>query len=340
VAALVRSQPRHYAASRIVATRSIDLGETFMKRMICILAFAIAPVFAAAAEKPDWAFPVTEKDLPKPRIEGARMRTVPGSPVTISRAAADDFFNAPDWRPELHPPMPTVVQYGDKDTQVRACGSCHLPTGNGHDESAYLAGLPVAYFMRQMADWKSGERKYGGIMVQIAKAASDAEVRAAAEYFASLKARPWIRVVETDTVPKSFVGPGNKRLESPAGGSEPIGDRIIEVPENEEAVVYRDPISGFVAYVPRGSIAQGEALVTAGGGKTIPCAICHGPTLQGLGDVPAIAGRHPNYIVRQLWNIQNGDRGGTSSALMKGVVEKLSSDDMLAIAAYVASRTP
>ena len=90
----------------------------------------------------------------------------PGSPVTISRAAADDFFNAPDWRPDLHPPMPKVVQYGDKETQVRACGSCHLPTGNGHDEFAYVAGLPVGYFMRQMADWKSGERKYGGIMVR------------------------------------------------------------------------------------------------------------------------------------------------------------------------------
>jgi len=310
-----------------------------VKLLICGLAFVLAPLLAFAGEKPDWAFPVTEKDLPKPRIEGTQMRTAPGSAVAISRAAADDFFNAPDWRPELHPPMPKVVQYGNKDTQVRACGSCHLPTGNGHDESAYVAGLPVAYFMRQMADWKSGERKYGGIMVQIAKAASDAEVRAAAEYFASVKPRSWIRVVETDTVPRSFVGPGNKRLESPAGGSEPMGNRIIEVPEDEEAVVYRDPISGFVAYVPRGSVGQGEALVTTGGGKTIPCALCHGPTLQGLGDVPAIAGRHPNYIVRQLWNIQNGDRGGTSAALMKGVVEKLSIDDMLAIAAYVASRT-
>jgi cytochrome c553 len=201
-----------------------------VKLLICGLAFVLVPQLAFASEKPDWAFPVTEKDLPKPRIEGTQMRTVPGSPVAISRAAADDFFNAPDWRPELHPPMPKVVQYGNKDTQVRACGSCHLPTGNGHDESAYVAGLPVAYFMRQMADWKSGERKYGGIMVQIAKAASDAEVRAAAEYFASVKPRSWIRVVETDTVPRSFVGPGNKRLESPAGGSEPMGNRIIEGP--------------------------------------------------------------------------------------------------------------
>ena len=147
-------------------------------------------------------------------------------------------------------------------------------------------------------------------------------------------------MVETDTVPKSFIGPGNKRLDCSAGGTEPMGNRIIEVPENEEDVVYRDPNSGFVAYVPKGSIAKGEALVTAGGGKTIPCGICHGQTLQGLGDVPAIAGRHPNYIVRQLWNIQNGERGGSSAALMKQVVEKLSNDDMLAIGAYVASRTP
>ena len=59
-----------------------------------------------------------------------------------------------------------------------------------------------------------------------------------------------------------------------------------------------------------------------------------------MGDVPGIAGRHPNYIVRQMWNIQNGDRSGPSAALMRPVVEKLSNDDMLAIAAYVASRTP
>jgi cytochrome c553 len=103
---------------------------------------------------------------------------------------------------------------------------------------------------------------------------------------------------------------------------------------------YRDPRTGFVAYVPNGSIAKGEALVTMGAGKTVACATCHGATLQGLGDVPALAGRHPNYIVRQLWNMQNGDRAGASAALMRPVVEKLSNDDMLAIAAYVASRTP
>ena len=313
-----------------------------MRRTAVAVVFALAPLIAAAAEKPDWAFPVTETDQPPPRIVGTAVRPAPpGSTLSIARAKADDFYDIPNWYPDMYPAMPKIVQYGNKETQVRACGACHLPTGTGHDESAYMAGLPVSYFIRQMTDWKSGDRKFGGTMVAMAKVITDAEIKEAADYFAALKPRPWIRVVEADTVPKSFVGPGNKRLLHPAGGTEPIGNRIIEVPENEEDAVFRDPRTGFVAYVPPGSIAKGEALATTGGGgKTVPCAICHGSTLQGLGDVPAIAGRHPNYIVRQMWNMQNGERIGNSAALMRQVVEKLSNDDMLAIAAYVASRAP
>ncbi|MGE5779136.1 MAG: c-type cytochrome [Hyphomicrobiales bacterium] len=313
-----------------------------MRKLIGVLALAAAPALAAAAEKPDWAFPVTEKVQPPPRFGADRVRpTPPGSALSITRAKADDMYDIPNWYPNMYPPMPKIVQYGNKDTQVRACGSCHLPTGTGHDESAYMAGLPASYFIRQMADWKSGDRKYSATMVGMAKVITDSETRDAADYFAALKPQPWIRVVETDTVPRSYIGPGNKRLIHPDGGTEPLGNRIIEVPEDEEVVVYRDPASGFVAYVPKGSIAKGKELaITGNGGKTIACGICHGRTLQGLGEVPAIAGRHPNYIVRQLWNMQNGERVGTSAALMQQVVEKLSNDDMLAIAAYVASLTP
>jgi cytochrome c553 len=56
--------------------------------------------------------------------------------------------------------------------------------------------------------------------------------------------------------------------------------------------------------------------------------------------VPRIAGLHPNYIVRQLWSMQNGERVGNSAALMRQVVDKLDTDDMLAIAAYLGSRSP
>jgi cytochrome c553 len=320
-------------------SRSKKRWGAFVKKLIGIFAFVLAPALAAAADKPEWAFPTTEKEQPPARFAPDRPRTV--ASVTVTRAGADEMYNIPNWRPDMYPAMPKIVQFGNKETQVRACGACHLPTGTGHDESAYMAGLPARYFIQQMADWKSGDRKYGGTMVAMVKVITDAEIKEAADYFASLKARPWIRVVETDTVPKNYVAQGNKRLVHPAGGTEPIGNRIISVPEDEEAVVYRDPISGFVAYVPTGSVAKGKELAsTGGGGKTIACGICHGPTLQGLGDVPGIAGRHPSYIVRQMWNIQNGDRTGKSAALMKAVVDKLSNDDMLAIAAYAASLTP
>jgi len=312
-----------------------------MKKLIGVLALALVPTLAAAADKPDWAFPVTEKVQPPPRFDATRVRPAPaGSTLSITRAKAADMYDIPNWFPNMYPPMPAIVQYGNKERQVRACGSCHLPTGTGHDESAYVAGLPASYFTRQMADWKSGDRKFAATMVTMAKVIPDAEISDAAQYFASLKPRPWIRVVEADAVPKSYIGQGNKRLVHPDGGTEPLGNRIIEVPEDEEVVVYRDPTSGFVAYVPTGSIAKGKELASTGNGKTLPCGICHGRTLQGLGDVPAIAGRHPNYIVRQLWNMQSGERVGTSAALMQQVVEKLNNDDMLAIAAYVASLTP
>jgi cytochrome c553 len=310
-----------------------------VKSAFFALALLLAPLAATAAEKPDWAFPVTDKVQPL-QVDLNKIHTAPGSPLRLMRTQIDDMYNVPNWFPDLYPPMPKIVLFGNKETAVRACGSCHLPTGTGHDESAYMAGLPVNYFIRQMSDWRSGDRKFGGTMVAMAKVITDAEIKEAAEYFASLKPRPWIRVVETDTAPKSYVGPGNKRLVHPDGGTEPIANRIIEVPEDEEIVLNRDPRSGFVAYVPFGSIAKGREFATSGAGKTIPCQICHGQTLQGLGDVPAIAGRHPNYIVRQLWNMQNGDRVGNSSALMKQVVEKLSVDDMLALAAYSASLTP
>src|SRR5262245_5593344 len=249
------------------------------------LAIALIPNIAAAQsqQKPDWAFPVTEKVQPKPRFAPDQVRTV-GS-VSVTRAGADNFFDIPNWRPQMHPPMPKIVQFGNKDTQVRACGSCHLPTGTGHDESAYMAGLPAGYFIRTMNDWKTGDRKYGGTMVAMLKIITDVEIREAAAYFASLKPTPWIRVVEADMVPRSYIGPGNKRLVHPDGGTEPIGNRIIEVPEDEEAVVYRDPISGFVAYVTKGSIERGREMVTTGGGKMVPYGLCSGFEHRGSGSL-------------------------------------------------------
>jgi len=310
--------------------------------LLTIAALAlVVPLVAFAAEKPDWAFPVTQNMQPaNVKPDDGKLRSAPGSTRTYTRKEVDDPFRIPDWFPEMHPPMPRIVAIGTAPG-VRGCGSCHLPTGTGHDESAFVAGLPSAYFIRQMEDYKSGARKGSGSMATIAQNITEEEIKAAADYFESVKPRRWVRVVETDTVPKTFIGPGNKRLAHPDGGFEPLGRRIIQVPEDEEIVLFRDPRKGFVAYVPKGSIAAGEKLVNAGGdGKTVNCTICHGATLQGLVDIPPLAGRTANYIVRQLLMFQSGERAGSNSPLMAQAVAKLDIDDIIDIAAYISSLEP
>jgi cytochrome c553 len=291
---------------------------------------------ARAAEAPHWAFPVADKVQPSSKEDG-QPKTLAGSDKSYTQAEIDNLKRPPDWFPDMHPAMPPVVAQG---TSSFACGSCHLPIGTGHDESAYLAGLPESYLAAQMADFKGGTRKGFGIMPDIARSLGDADIEAAARYFASLPARRWVRVVETDAVPKTYVNASNMRLPSPDGGSEPIGDRIVELPENTAAAIARDPRSGFIAYVPKGSIAEGHALVTTGGGKTTACVACHGPDLKGLGDVPAIAGRHSGYIVRQLYFFQNGERSDPDAAPMHDVAANLTAHDMLVVAAYLASLDP
>lgn len=308
-----------------------------MRTLMWALFIALLPAMAHAVDRPNWAFPVADAVQPATPKRDDQPKTLTGSTKSYTPKQIDDLSNPPDWFPDLHPPMPPVVAHG---TTTFACGSCHLPAGTGHDESAYLAGLPAPYIVQQMADFKSGARKGFGAMPAIAQALTDEDFQSAAAYFASLPVRPWVRVVETDTVPKTYVAPGNIRLALPGGGSEPIGDRLVELPDNEQAALDRDPRSGFVVYAPTGSLAKGQALVTTGGGKTTACGICHAATLKGLGTTPAIAGRHGNYIVRQLYFFQDGERSGPSAALMKNVVQRLDVDDMLAIAAYLSSREP
>jgi cytochrome c553 len=309
-----------------------------MKTFVGVVLLALLPTVAMAADGLDWAYPVAPKPEP---LDNVVLKQMPGSDRQYTQAQIDDPFNPPDWYPGDHPSMPPIVANGAKPG-VRACAMCHLPTGAGHPESSGLAGLPVNYIIRQMADFKNGHRRgvRSGNMIAFAAAISDADARAAAEYFAALKATPWTKVIETDTVPQTFVGSGAMRFVSLGGGSEPIGNRIIVVPQDALRAASRDTRSGFIDYVPTGSLKRGEALVTTGDGKTVPCGICHGPTLRGLAEIPPLAGRTGIYLVRQLNDMQTGNRTGIHVELMKQVVAKLTAEDMVAIAAYLASREP
>src|SRR5579862_5422660 len=227
---------------------------------------------AAAAELPGWAYPVNP--APKPP-DATAQKSLPGSDKKYTQAQIDDGFNPPDWYPGDHPPMPDVVAHGRKEANARACALCHLTSGGGHPESAGISGLPLGYFIRQMNEFKSGARKgpRAVAMTPIAKGLSEEDFKAAAEYFAAMKYPVWYKVVEGDTVPKSYLGNGAMRFPEEHGGTEPIGNRIIELPQDDLSAESRDPRKGFVAHVPTGSIKKGETIVSTGeGGKTIPCA--------------------------------------------------------------------
>ena len=277
----------------------------------------------AADGPPVWAYPLNNPDY-KPPVDDGRPVRVPDSVAGYTWSQLRDRFIAPVWHPSDHAALPDIVAQGRKPG-VFACGFCHRAAGPGGPENAGLAGLPKNYIIQQMADYKSGARGTTvpgrtppSLMIGLSKLITDAEVEAAAAYFSALQPRKRIKVVESDTAPKTYV----------AG--------LLWA-----AMETGDSRSTFTAYVPVGSLAKGEALVMKGGpGKTTQCALCHGADLKGLGPLPSIAGRSPSYMFRQLYDFQHGARTGEWSPLMAQVVANLDEQDLLAIVAYLASRDP
>lgn len=331
---------------------------------------------ASVADVPLWAYgfvtpaaPGEKATLPGPPThalrptedpaEQTRPRRIVGSDAAFSLVEIRNGHEVVDWFPGDHPPLTPIMKNGPAALGEAAfgCAFCHMPNGKGRPENAPIAGLPAAYFIRQMQDMKNGLRHSAEprkantlLMIHLAAAMTDAEIRESADYFAQMRWTPWIRVEETDRVPRSKIVT-NMFVPVETARTEPIAGRIMEMPEDADATeLLRHPRSGFVAYVPPGSVSRGAVLVNTGGativdGKTIPgptiaCATCHGPDLMGVAEVPGIAGRSPSYIARQLYDLQQGTRKGALAPTMLPTVAHLTDEDIVAISAYVASLGP
>jgi cytochrome c553 len=320
----------------------------------------------AADAPPPWAYgfmtpppsaPPAAAPAPAPAAapDNTTMHTLEGSKLSFTRAQIANRYGPADWFPEDHPAMPDIVAHGNESAQpqVYACSLCHLPNGNGRPENANITGLSYDYIVQQLTDFRNGARKTSdprkantALMAGFTKSMTDADIKAAATYFTAIPAKPWIKVVEAESVPKTKPNGGIFiTLGGAEAGLEPLGDRIVETPVNaDDTEIRRNPRSGFIAFVPPGSLKKGEALVTTGvtasGGKVTACTACHGADLRGLGPVPRLAGRSPSYIARQLYDMQHGNRAGTWTPLMAAVVANLGPDDLLTAAAYVASQAP
>src|SRR5258706_14138735 len=201
--------------------------------MLSLLAMALAaPLQVRGADTPPaWAYAITPADF-KPAADDGVARRVQGSSASYTLTQLRDRFIGPVWHPKEHPALPSIVAQGRKP-DVFACGFCHRADGPGGPENSALAGLPAAYIVQQMNDYKSGARRTAvpkrnvDLMIGLAKAATDDEIAAAAAYFSALKPRQHTRVVETDTVAKTFII-ANHYAALPSGEKEVIGKRIIE----------------------------------------------------------------------------------------------------------------
>jgi cytochrome c553 len=294
---------------------------------------------------PAWAFPLNPPDKPPSGPSHPnKQEHVPGSQVTYTERQLDDEFFTADWFPAEHPLMPRIVARGRKPAMP--CGVCHLPTGSGGAAEAALPGLPLSYIIEQVQEFRSGRRAAAqpamvspNDMITEAKAVSDADLATAARYFSRLKFTSHFHVVETDRVPKTRVGYISLYVKIPGAGSEPLGARIVEVPDDARQWELGDAHTDFTAYVPKDSIARGEKLVASGDGAA-PCRSCHGPDLRGVGNVPPLAGRSPSYLARQLYDIEHGTRHGSVVAPMLPEVAHITPSDRIAIVAYLASLRP
>ena len=315
-----------------------------MKKLVLPLltVLALSGARAAAPSYPDWAYAVSgpDNEATAPRDDGTRF-TLPGSQGHFTRGQISGANHTPpaDWYPGDHPAMPKIVAAGDAARGITACAGCHYPNGKGRPQNAGIAGLNADYLARQLRDMKAGTRKSAEPrkhnaqqMVDFAHAMTQAEIAGAAAYYAALPHTVAIRVVESGSVVKMRSQEG-MWLPHEDGKREPIGVRVIETPADVDREQLRDPHAGFIAYVPKGAIAKGRRLAAE-----LDCASCHGAGLHGMDNMaPALAGRSPSYLARQLYDFQQGTRHGEMAAPMQPVVAKLTAADIVALTAYLAS---
>src|SRR5215467_3010924 len=154
--------------------------------LVLVIASPLTRPALAEDAPPTWAYPVNPNFKPAP--DDGRPRHVPDSTAAFTVTQAQNLFDALDWHPADHPPLPDVVAHGSKPDRM-ACGVCHRADGSGGPENASLAGLPAAYIVQQMEDFKSGVRTTSvpqrgppNLMIKTAKATADTDTKAAAAY--------------------------------------------------------------------------------------------------------------------------------------------------------------
>ncbi len=91
----------------------------------------------------------------------------------------------------------------------------------------------------------------------------------------------------------------------------------------------------------QGLITLGQKIYKGGNheSKLMACAGCHGAQAQGNGAAkfPSLVGQQSEYVLSQLQNFANGDRSNDLNKMMQDVATRMSTKEMEAVAAYLAT---
>jgi cytochrome c553 len=67
------------------------------------------------------------------------------------------------------------------------------------------------------------------------------------------------------------------------------------------------------------------------------CSGCHNEDGSGTEKYPRLAGQHMPYVVQQLKNLKSGERDNDDRGVMRAVAKRMTEDQMIAVAQYIAS---
>jgi len=118
------------------------------------------------------------------------------------------------------------------------------------------------------------------------------------------------------------------------------GSRVHRSMQGNVAGLSEQNFQDIAAYVSKFPLGDEENTVTgnaaAGKGKAQTCGSCHGEAGNGEDpNNPRLARQYESYLAKVLLDYKSGAR---KNAIMKGMVETLSAEDIKDIAAYYASQ--
>ncbi len=180
------------------------------------------------------------------------------------------------------------------------CAACHGVTGHSaSDTFPNLAGQNVQYIVKQLTDFKAGNRT-DAMMAPMAANLSGQDMADLAAYFSSQS-----RTVET------------------ASADTASANTVSASPAANVAVVTKTTAAAIFA---------GNA--KAGQEKSAMCTACHGTDGNSVvPSYPKLAGQSANYLAKQLADFKSGVR---KNAVMAPMAAGLSDTDMQDLAAFFA----